>query len=98
MRGLKLNHLQLDEIWTFVQKKQAMIQPGESSFGIGDQYMYVAIDEKTKLIPTFALGKRDSAGTRTFIRDLSERIVTDNPQNLHRWIYPLRSRYPGVVR
>jgi hypothetical protein len=53
MRGLKLRHLQLDEIWTFVDTKQAHIKPervGDET--IGDQYLYVAFDQDTKLILT----------------------------------------------
>jgi IS1 family transposase len=80
MRGLHLQHLELDEIWTFVQKKQAMIGEGERDQKIGDQYMFIAFDQKTKLIPTFALGKRDSAVTRVFINDLASRIVSSYPQ------------------
>lgn len=80
MRGLKLEHLELDEIWTFVGVKEAMIpedRRGDST--IGDQYTFIAIDEKTKLIPTFALGKRSSEVTRKFVSDLSSRIVTEYP-------------------
>jgi IS1 family transposase len=95
MRSLKLNHLQLDEIWTFVAKKQAMLQ-GNEIFNrtIGDQFMYVAIDEKTKLIPTFAIGKRDSNVTRAFIRDLSDRIISENPQISTDGFIP----YVGAIR
>jgi len=94
MRGLKLKHLELDEIWTFVAKKQAMIQPEEFDGAIGDQYMYVAIDQETKLIPTFALGKRDSAVTRVFINDLAERIVSEYPQISTDGFIP----YVGAIR
>jgi IS1 family transposase len=76
MRGLKLRHLQLDEIWTFVDTKQAHIKPdrvGDDS--IGDQYLFVAFDQDTKLIPTFALGKRTAAVTERFMLDLADRIV-----------------------
>jgi hypothetical protein len=81
MRKLHLKHLQLDEIWTYVLVKQAHI-PASVPYNpeIGDQFLFVAIDEFTKLIPTFALGKRTSEVTNRFARDLAGRIVTEYPQ------------------
>ncbi|MBI3466462.1 MAG: hypothetical protein HY000_25900 [Planctomycetes bacterium] len=91
MRRLMLEHLELDEIWTFVRKKQGRIPPSESyNTAIGDQYVFIALDQKTKLIPTFAVGKRDGITTDRFIQDLYERLAipvdtlsqreTDKPQ------------------
>jgi IS1 family transposase len=80
LRGLKLRHIQSDEIWTFVQKKQAMIRHGENEIAIGDQYLYVAFDQDTKLIATYAIGKRNSGVTNAFMLDLADRIVTETPQ------------------
>src|SRR6185312_2832490 len=58
MRGLKLRHVECDEIWTFVQVKQGHIKAGRNDALIGDQYTFVAIDQDTKLIPSFIIGKR----------------------------------------
>ena len=81
MRGLNLKHIQADEIWTFVYAKQHHI-PAEVPYNstIGDQFLFIAFDEFTKLIPTFAIGKRTAELTRVFINDLADRIVTDYPQ------------------
>src|SRR5262245_41470150 len=51
MLNLTLNHLQCDEIWTFVFKKQGRIPVDCDDWRIGDQYLFIAIDEETKLIP-----------------------------------------------
>jgi IS1 family transposase len=76
MRNLTLNHLQCDEIWTFVRKKQGQLKPAEAdNQTIGDQYLFVALDEETKLIPCFVLGKRNGATTKLFIDELAARIV-----------------------
>src|SRR5689334_20656855 len=45
MRGLNLNHIQVDEIWTFVRVKQAHIPGGWDDSEIGDQYLFVGIDQ-----------------------------------------------------
>jgi IS1 family transposase len=80
LRGLRLRHIQSDEIWTFVQKKQAMVRQGEHDAAVGDQFLYVAFDQDTKLIATYALGKRNSNVTNAFMLDLASRIVTETPQ------------------
>jgi IS1 family transposase len=76
MRGLELHHLEIDEQWTFVQKKQGKLHDSErDNPKIGDQYLWLAIDEDTKLIPTFAIGKRSADNARRFCVDLADRIA-----------------------
>lgn len=60
MVNLELTHLECDEIWTFVQKKQARLKDAErDSTTIGDMYLYIALDQRTKLIPSYTIGKRN---------------------------------------
>lgn len=76
MQNLLLHHVQCDEIWTFVKKKQGRLRPEEANnTTIGDQYLFGALDEDTKLIPCFALGKRNGETTARFINDLARRII-----------------------
>jgi IS1 family transposase len=80
-RNLKLRHVQVDEIWTFVGCKQhnvnkAIVRTPE----MGDQFLYVAFDQDTKLMVTFAIGKRTAETTQAFMYDLADRIVSDAPQ------------------
>ena len=76
MRNLTLRHLQLDEVWTFVLKKQGRVPVQESANSlIDDQYLFVAIDEDTKLIPSYVLGKRTRQTTERFVQDLASRFV-----------------------
>ena len=42
---------------------------------VGDQYLYIALDEETKLVPSFAIGKRTLETTELFMGDLAVRIV-----------------------
>jgi IS1 family transposase len=75
MRSLNLRHVQCDEIWTFVQKKQGRLHADEKDNPvIGDMYLWVAFDQETKLIPTFAIGKRSGDMARRFMVDLARRI------------------------
>jgi IS1 family transposase len=76
MRGLNLRDVQVDELWTFVQKKQARLGFEERlSRTIGDQYAFVAIDAATKLIPHFDVGKRDMVTAYRFMEGLKARLV-----------------------
>jgi hypothetical protein len=57
LQGFKCQHLQLDEIWTFVRKKERRLSALEQlNPEIGDQYVFVAIDAETKLIPSVPCG------------------------------------------
>jgi IS1 family transposase len=81
MRNLKLSHIQADEIWTFVGCKQDKLKKAlVITPGMGDQYVYVAFDQDTKLIVTYAIGKRNKEVTRAFMYDLADRIITEHPQ------------------
>lgn len=57
---LNVRHAQLDEQWTFCAKKQRRLTPEEAGNpALGDQFLFIALDTDTKLICTYALGKRD---------------------------------------
>jgi transposase-like protein/IS1 family transposase len=73
MRGLKCNFIECDEIWTFCFKKQRRVRKADPA-EFGDQWVFVALDAETKLVPSFCIGKRSAATTATFIDDLSQRI------------------------
>ena len=74
MCNLECRYLQVDEIWTYVQKKRRNVRSGDSP-EVGDQWVYVAIDAETKLIPAFRIGKRVRPDTWAFLWDLHERLA-----------------------
>ncbi|HEX5444802.1 MAG TPA: hypothetical protein VFW87_13270 [Pirellulales bacterium] len=81
MRGLTLEHLQFDEQWTYVFKKQARLTTTEreESSEQGDMYLWTAIDQKTKLMPSFLIGKRSADNARRFMLDVAGRLVWPKP-------------------
>ena len=81
MQNLTLSHVQVDEMWTFVGKKQARLTMEERAerADIGDVYLWLCLDQETKLIPTFALGKRSADMARRLMVDLHSRLVTPSP-------------------
>ena len=76
MVNLKVSRLQVDEIWTFVGKKQKTLKPEEMNTELGDQYVFVALDADTKLVPAFSVGKRTGEMTHGFMKELQYRIIS----------------------
>ncbi len=81
MQGLTLEHLQFDEQWTLVAKKQSRLTmtEREESSEKGDMYLWTCIDQKTKLMPSFLIGKRSADNARRFMMDVAGRLVFPNP-------------------
>lgn len=81
MHTLKLTHLQFDEQWTFVGKKQARLTVDEKRerHDIGDVFLWTCIDQQTKLMPSFLIGKRSADNARRFLSDVSKRLARPAP-------------------
>jgi IS1 family transposase len=75
MRNLQCGFVQCDEIWTYVGKKQRHCHDYDSP-ELGDQWVFVAMDEETKLVPVYTVGKRTEETTWYFMNDLAERMAT----------------------
>jgi len=81
LKGLTLDHLECDEIWSYVGKKQSRLTVDEKAErgDIGDMYLFTAVDAKTKLIPAFLVGKRSADNCRRFMQQLASRLVMPKP-------------------
>jgi len=75
MRNLSCKHLQLDEIWCYVSKKQRHVKDSDDPDQVGDFYTWVAIDCDTELVPSYKVGKRDTVTGHAFIDDLAGRLA-----------------------
>jgi IS1 family transposase len=75
MRGLECRYLQVDEIWGFVAKKQRWVRDDDDPRQVGDFYTFIALDEDTRLIPSYRVGKRDRATAQAFMDDLASRLA-----------------------
>jgi IS1 family transposase len=95
LRNLKPSHVEIDEVWTFVMKKQyhALNHPV-----FGDQYCWLALDEPTKLVISWQIAKRSGHAAHRFLGDLRSR-VTSHPFDLTTDGYlPYRDRDGAVFR
>ena len=73
MRDLHVSRLQLDETWGFVQKKQRHVQdhhPPEQ----GDCYLWLALDDRSKVVVAYRLGKRTAENAKALLADLRGRL------------------------
>ncbi len=75
VRDLSCSMIQVDEIWSYVQKKQARVDPAKDGPDVGEAYTFVALDASSRLVISFHVGKRDQASTDTFIADVRARLV-----------------------
>src|SRR5258708_7684569 len=74
MVGIRTNRLELDELWSFVGKKQKRVKRHEI-IAKGDQYVFIGLAGTQKAIVSYHVGKRDSDNTDRFVRDLRERVI-----------------------
>lgn len=82
VRHVESDSIQVDEIWTFVFKKQKRLTDKDRVFAPekGDQYVFVAMDADSKLVINHVIGKRDRWTTHEFTQDLSSRLNGNRPQ------------------
>ena len=73
MRNLGCRRIQCDEVWGFLMKKQKQVRKDDPA-EFGDQWIFIALDAASKLVPSFLVGKRSSANTQAFMADLRSRV------------------------
>jgi IS1 family transposase len=72
--NLKCEEVEVDELWGYVAKKQAHVLPTDNQREVGDQYVFVAMDAKTKVVCSFLVGKRSLENAIELMRDLQYRV------------------------
>jgi IS1 family transposase/predicted HTH domain antitoxin len=77
LRNLKCRRIQCDEIWAFVYAKAKNLpEKYKGAVGYGDVWTWTALDADTKLVPSWAVGRRDGFTAQAFIRDLADRLAS----------------------
>src|ERR1700680_1314231 len=74
MLGLRVNRLELDELWAFVGKKQKRTTAKDRAV-MGDQYTFIALASTSKAIVSYRTGKRDGHNTDELVFDLRDRVL-----------------------
>ncbi len=77
VRGIKSKRLQCDEIWAFIYAKQKNVpEQHAGELGYGDIWTWTAIDADTKLLVSWAVGRRDAFTANAFMLDVADRLAT----------------------
>ena len=71
--NVKVESVQVDELFCFVGCKQRNNRAND--YDRGDQYTFLSIDSKSKLILYYVIGKRDSGNAYHIINDLNKRVA-----------------------
>lgn len=77
MRGIRSRRVQVDEMHGFVFVRQKNLDPmRHDDLIMGEQYLFIAMDSETKLVPSFRVGKRDARNAYFLMKDLQSRLAT----------------------
>ncbi len=76
LRGLKAKRIQCDEIWAFVYAKAKNVPADHAGeWGYGDVWTWTAMDPDSKLVLSWAVGRRDAFTARGFMLDVADRLA-----------------------
>lgn len=87
--GVNVQDIQCDEIWAFVGAKERTAFQKDLLWGLGDAYVFTAIDKASKLLICFHVGRRSSDDAEAFARKLAAKVAcrphisTDGYQPYH---------------
>lgn len=102
-RNLHIPECQLDELWTFVRKKEAHLEPIEQVLGLyGDAWIWIAFAPHCKLVVAWIVGKRTLAEAKRLIRCPKMRLDGQIPfftsDELPHYAEALPDQYGEVVQ
>lgn len=90
-RNLSVAALQLDELWAFVGQKERRNTLNYDH--LGDQYTFLAVDARSKLIVAHLTGKRNYDNTDAFCADVAQRVKGRVQITCDGW-----NAYPSAIR
>ena len=71
LKGLEVTECQLDEMWSFIGKKEKNLDPVEKLHKIlGDAWIWIAFDAFNKIVLAYNIGKRTLPYTISLIEDV----------------------------
>src|SRR5260370_40831615 len=81
VRHVQSKRVQCDEIWSFVEMKEARARQKkhERPERVGDTWTWTGIDADSKLLISWFIGSRDAYAARAFMRDVASRLANRLP-------------------
>lgn len=90
MRDLDVGRIEMDEIWSYVGKKQKLSGRQGDFLQHGDQYVFLGLASSAKTIISYRIGKRTADLTRDFVMDLRQRVLGAPELSADAWqAYPI---------
>jgi transposase-like protein/IS1 family transposase len=78
VQNVRVEHLELDEVWAYVGCHQRFVDhEREDAHLRGDQYTFIALEERTKMVMAWHLGKRNLANTHELIAKVRHATAAD---------------------
>ncbi len=76
VRAVPSKRVQCDEIWSFVEMKEARARQKKTQRpqNVGDTWTWTGLDADTKLLISWFIGSRDADAATTFMRDVASRL------------------------
>lgn len=77
IRKIPAKRVQIDEIWSFCYAKEKNATPemwAKAGYA-GDVWTFTAIDADTKLVISWAVGRRDAGCAADFLQDVADRLA-----------------------
>ncbi|PIU62504.1 MAG: hypothetical protein COS84_10360 [Armatimonadetes bacterium CG07_land_8_20_14_0_80_40_9] len=80
LRDLHVEECQVDEMWSFVKKKEKNLDDFERCLReLGDVWIYIAFDARSKLIVEYQMGKRTFSQARLLLHNFKQRTDSHIP-------------------
>lgn len=94
--NVQCTNIQCDEIWCFCYAKSKNLPPSKAGKrGVGDVWVWTALDAESKLLVSWVVGHRDVESARVLMRDLANRLAAK--ERVHITTDGLGA-YPDAVR
>jgi hypothetical protein len=74
-RDLSCSLIEADEIWSYIGKKQARVDPAKDGPDVGEAYTFVGLAMPSRYVVSWTVGKRDQTTADAFVADLRSRLV-----------------------
>ena len=80
LQGLELTQAQMDEMWTFVRKKQRQLSEWEKEHTeYGDNWIWIVFDPVHKLVAAVLVGERTEEEAKGLLEQLKKRQLLSFP-------------------
>lgn len=78
------------------KRKRPSEEQREKCHDIGELYIWTCVDQQTKLMPSFIIGKRSADNARRFMMDVAQRLTRPNPHTSDAHAYSMGGYRPIV--